>query len=77
MAIPKKWVAVNAHATNALTDGIADAIYCGTAGNVVCKTDDHATDVTIAVVAGGYILGRVSHVRATGTTATGLFALYL
>ena len=76
MSIPRKWVAVNAHATNALTDGTADAIYCGTAGNVVVKFDDHATDATIAVVAGGYILGRITHVRATGTTATGLFAVY-
>jgi hypothetical protein len=74
--IPKKWVAVNAHATNPLTDGQCDAIYVGVAGNVVVKFANHATDATIAAVAGGYILGRISHVRATGTTATGLFAVY-
>lgn len=76
MSIPKKAVAVNAHATDALTDGIADAIYCGGAGNLVCKTDDGATDVTVPVIAGGYFIARVSHVRAT-STATGMFALYL
>jgi hypothetical protein len=71
----KKWVAVNAHVTNALTEGPCDGIYAGGAGNVVAKPDDHATDVTIPVVAGGYVIGRFSHVRAT-STATGMFALY-
>lgn len=74
--IPKKWVAVNAHASNPLTDGVADGIYCGGAGNLVCKTQNHATDVTVPMIAGGYFLGRVSHVRAT-STATGMFAVYL
>ena len=72
----RKWVAVNAHASNALSEGPCDAIYAGGAGNIVCRFDDDDADVTIPVVAGGYVLGRVGWVRATGTTATGLFALY-
>jgi hypothetical protein len=69
----RKWVAVNAHASNPLTEGPADAIYCGVAGSVVCKFDDHGTDVTIPAVAGGYILGRISHVRSGPAS---MFALY-
>ncbi len=73
----KKAIAANAHATDPLTNGQADAIYCGGAGNLVCKTRDGATDVTVPVVAGGYFYVKTSHVRAIGTTATGIFALYL
>jgi hypothetical protein len=72
----RKMVAVNAHASNPLTEGPADAIYCGGAGNLVCRFDDDDADVTIPVVAGGYVLGRIGWVRVTGTTATGLFACY-
>ena len=76
MAVPRKWVAVNAHATNPLAQGVADGLYVGVAGNVALRFDDADADVTIAAPSGGYILGKVSHVRATVTTATGLFALY-
>lgn len=76
MSIPKKAIAVNAHATDPLSNGTASAIYCGGAGNLVCKTDDSDVDVTVPVVAGGYFIARVTHVRAT-STATGMFALYL
>ncbi len=75
MAVPKKWIAVNAHATDPLSNGTADAVYVGGAGNVVCRFDDAGTDTTIPAVAGGYVLGRVTHVRAT-STATSMFALY-
>lgn len=75
MATPRKWVAVNAHASNPLTDGVANGVYCGGAGNLVCKFKDHVTDCTIPVIAGGYVLGMVTHVRAT-STATGMFAIY-
>lgn len=71
----KKAIAVNTHATNPLTDGQANAIYCGGAGNLVCKSRDGATDITVPMVAGGYLYVKVSHVRAT-STATGMFALY-
>jgi hypothetical protein len=76
MAVPRKWVAVNAHATNPLTHGVADGLYVGVAGDVVVRFDDADADTTIAAPAGGYILGKVLAVRATGTTATGVFALY-
>ncbi len=76
MALPSKWVAVNAHATDPLTHGTASSIYVGGAGNVVCRFDDADADVTVPAVAGGYVLGFVTHVRAT-STATGMFALYV
>jgi hypothetical protein len=62
MATAKKGVAVTPHATNPLTAGIADSLYVGGA--------------TYTMVAGGYLLARVSHVRAT-STATLIMALYL
>ena len=51
------------------------AILANGAGNVVCKLPGSTLDVTVTVAAGGIIPFRVSHVRATGTTATGLLAL--
>lgn len=76
MAVPKKWVAVTGHASNALPDGIADGLYANVAGDIAIRFDDAAADTTVTVPAGGYVLGRVAYVRATGTTATGIFALY-
>lgn len=55
----------------------ARALYIGGAGNVVllpAKNADGAT-VTLAVVAGAYILINTRRVLSTGTTATGIVAL--
>lgn len=46
------------------------AIRANTAGNVVLRTQDSAADVTLAMAAGETLVALVTHVRATGTTAT-------
>lgn len=51
------------------------ALYVGGAGNLTLRAVDSTGDVTIAVQAGQILPLRASHVRATGTTATGLVAL--
>jgi hypothetical protein len=51
------------------------ALYVGGAGNVTLRAVDSVADVTIAVQAGQVLPLRASHVRAAGTTATGLVAL--
>jgi hypothetical protein len=76
MATAKKGVAVTPHATNPLTAGIADSLYVGGAGTLVVRHPGESADATYTMVAGGYLLARVSHVRAT-STATLIMALYL
>ena len=62
------------------SDGVAltllpKALLAGGAGLIVLRAIDSTTDVTIAVAAGQIVPIRASHVRATGTTATGIVAL--
>ena len=54
----------------------AVGVYCGVGGNVVCSPGNGNPDVTIAVNAGQFIPFRVLAVKATGTTASGLVAVY-
>lgn len=52
------------------------ALYVGTGGTLVVRCADAAADVTLKNVGSGQILDlRVSHVRATGTTAADIVAL--
>ena len=51
------------------------ALLIGGAGLVVLRPVDSAADVTISVAAGQIVPIRASHVRAGGTTATGIVAL--
>lgn len=75
--IPRKWVAVTPHDTNALANGeTVVGLYVGGAGVVTTKSKDNASDSAITASAGGYLYGRFSHVRSTGTTATLIHALY-
>lgn len=66
-------IAVTPHDTNPLVP-IPDALLIGGAGNVVLRARGDSTDVTIAVVAGQYLLIEAQYVRTT-TTATGIVAL--
>jgi hypothetical protein len=51
------------------------ALLIGGAGTLTLRAIDAAADVTVTVVAGQCLPIRASHVRATGTTATGIVAL--
>lgn len=59
----------------ALVDPLPKALYVGGAGNLTLRAVDSSADVTLAVQAGQIVPLRASHVRAAGTTATGLVAL--
>ena len=55
----------------------ARSLYVGTGGDVVLDTVGAETSVTFANVAAGTVLPvRVARVRATGTTASNIVALY-
>jgi hypothetical protein len=75
-------LAVTPHASNpAKGAGSADAgpvaLYVGTGGNLTVKVRWSATDVVLKNVPSGTILPvAVTHVRATGTTATDIVALW-
>lgn len=69
-------VAVVPHDSNPLAD-IPKALYIGTAGNVVLRGAGGGADALFKNVANGSILPlRAEYVRATGTTATDIVALY-
>lgn len=53
---------------------ITRAIYIGAAGNLVVTPLQGGSDVTYAVLAGQILPVRVTRVKATGTTATGIVA---
>lgn len=54
---------------------LTDAINVGGAGTVVAVFDDNST-VTMTAVAGALLPIAVRRINATGTSATGLVALY-
>lgn len=69
-------VAIAPHDTNALTD-IPKALYVGTGGNITMRGLNGASDQLWKNVPTGAILPfRAQYVRATGTTAADLLALY-
>ena len=67
-------VAVTPHDDNAVS---ADALYIGVTGDVTVRPRDRSADVTFKAHPVGYLLLQVTHVRATGTTATNILALNL
>lgn len=78
-------VAVTASDSVDLPNGVCDAIYATVAGNVsldlpnVALADGTVTSrtaIVIAMAANSILYVRASRVRATSTTATGIFALY-
>lgn len=72
----RNWVAVtpNDSADNVGTDNVAIGLYITVAGNVTF-TDVDGNDVTVNVPANFYLNCSVARVKATGTTATNIFAL--
>lgn len=69
-------VAVTPHDSNALTD-IPKALYVGTGGAIAMRGAGGGADQSFKNVPSGAVLPfRAQYVRATGTTATDLLALY-
>ncbi len=72
----RNWVAVTTSdsADNVGTGNVAIGLYVTGAG-AVSWIDVDGNTITASVPANFYINGSVSRVKATGTTATGIFAL--
>lgn len=69
-------VAVAPHDVNALAD-IPKALFVGTGGQLVLRGSGGGVDVTFKNVADGTVIPfRAQFVRATGTTAADIVALY-
>jgi type 1 fimbria pilin len=69
-------LAVTPHDSNALTD-IPKALFVGTGGNIMMRGKNGAADQLWKNVPSGAILPfRAQYIRATGTTAADLLALY-
>lgn len=70
---PRFAEAVTPHATNS---NYYDILYIGVGGDVVVRPIDSTADVTYKnVLSGTYLYGIVTHVRASGTTATDIVGL--
>jgi hypothetical protein len=69
-------VAVVPHDVNALAD-VPKALFVGTGGHIVLRGSGGGADVTFRNVADGTVLPvRAQFVRATGTTAADIVALF-
>lgn len=72
----KRAVAVTPHDSNPITD-IPKALYVGTGGDIAMRGVNDGADQIWRNVPDGWVLPfRAQYVRATGTTATDLLALY-
>lgn len=67
-------VAVTPHATNPISR--TAAIVCAVEGTAVVRFAQSTDDVTVTLLAGVVYPYQIIAVRATGTTATGIVALY-
>lgn len=67
--------AITPHDTNPIAR-VYRAVWVGTGGDIVLRLRSDAGDITLANVPGGTLLPiRPTHIRATGTTASGLVGL--
>lgn len=71
---PQSAVAITPSDVDTFSAGVN--VYVGGAGAVVVSPEGGQADVTFTVVAGQVIPVTVLAVKATGTTATGLVAIY-
>lgn len=72
----RRAVAVTPDDAAALAD-LPKALFVGSAGDIVMRGPDDTADVTWRNVPSGAVLPfRAAHVRATGTTAGAILALY-
>ena len=69
--------AITPHASNALPDGPSRSIFVGTGGDLSVILFEDSSAVLLKNIANGTLLPlRVKAVRATGTTAADLVAIY-
>lgn len=54
----------------------AKTVYCGAAGTVAVRPWNGSSDVSFTIPAGGVVPVRVRIVRQTGTSSTGLVAIW-
>ena len=66
--------AIAPHDSNAI-DPLPRSVFVGGAGNLTFRAADSDTDVTVAVPQGVFPV-RCEYIRNSGTTATGLVALW-
>lgn len=59
-----------------LPNGVCDALWIGTAGNVAVIAEDDTAAVTITSVPVGVLAVRSKRVMLTGTTASNIVAMY-
>ena len=71
-----QYEAVTPSDTVGFTNGIARALYIGVAGNVAVVKDDRTSVVVFQNVSVGVLPVICSRVNATGTTASGIVALF-
>lgn len=72
--LPSAALAVTPHDTNTFAAPVS--IYVGGAGIVTCTPHAGGSDIAITMPAGSVVPFRVSAVKATGTTATLMVAVY-
>lgn len=71
--IPQSWADITASDTTLISPAIG--LYVGVAGTIKAAGQNGAVG-TFQAQAGQYLIGSFTRVLATGTTATGLVALY-
>ena len=60
-----------------LPNSVSYGVYCTGAGNITANIDGAGTkSVVITMPAGGFALVPCARIFATGTTATGIYAIY-
>jgi len=74
--IAGEWKAVTPADGSDLPDGTCNALYIGVAGDVSVDFSGANTANVITCVAGGIIPGPFTRVRSSGTSATGIYAIY-
>jgi len=68
--------AVTPHVSNPVPGGATRAITVGATGTVTGRMSGNAADFVFTATAGFIYPFEFTHIRATGTTATGIIALY-
>lgn len=76
MSQARRLRAVTPHAANDLPDGVCKALLIGNAGTVAVVAVGDTEAVVLNAAAGQVLPVRARAVRVTGTTATGIVALY-